>query len=273
MDRITKDEETILTPLVVSETNNNNQNHKQEQQLNNQNPEYGTIIDYPEKDTTDTTDTKITETNNLKNEPMSNFAIAAILSTVFAYACIMTTFFYLTGPIECQRIEDETKKYYSYTISKSIALGGFAGLAGLAQLITPLIGLLSDCYKPNCKYRGLYNLGKRMPYLIIGTALVIGGLVGQIWSRSPIHPVSIPISVTTEVSILTGMNGHTHVVFTGAWLQYGIFFLVTMFGLNMIYTVMIVLIPDLGMYIKKKQNWEINPFIVCLLVLFNDCNF
>ena len=205
-----------------------------------------------------------------RRHSMTHVAIAAILSTAFSYSCIITTFFLLIGPIECQRIENESREYYSYTISKSIALGGYAGLAGLAQLITPLIGLLSDSYVPNKMYVGLYHLGKRMPYLILGTFLTIFGMVGMIWASSPIHPfrvlsnvdmitvddVDIDIDIDTTINRmdknvflwneLANGDGHQNIVFTGAWLQYSIFFLITMFGINIVYTVMIPLIPDLG---------------------------
>ena len=182
---------------------------------------------------------------------MTHMEIAAILSTAFAYACIMTTFFLLVGPVECQRIEDETTKYYSTSIGKSIALGGFAGLAGLAQLITPIIGLLSDCYIPKPQYRKLHELGKRMPYLILGTVMVVIGLVGCIWSSSPIHPVTVPDSVHDDsehnfIPIHVGTS--SHIVYSGAWFQYSIFFLLSMLGLNIVYTVMLVLIPDLGTF-------------------------
>ena len=40
---------------------------------------------------------------------MTHVAIAAILSTAFSYSCIITTFFLLIGPIECQRIENESR--------------------------------------------------------------------------------------------------------------------------------------------------------------------
>lgn len=200
-----------------------------------------------------------------KDHPtMKHTAILSILSTSFAYTNIMTTFFLLTGPLECTRIEEETSKYYSYTISKSIALGGFAGLAGLSQLITPLIGLLSDCYNvpvnvptqqkfndERYKYGGLYKLGKRMPYLILGTVMVVGGLFGLLWSSSPVHRVVMKVDV--NVNSHAAMHGRTSasstdVVYSGAWIQYSLFFLITNLGLNIVYTIMLVLIPDLGTY-------------------------
>lgn len=42
-----------------------------------------------------------------KNEDLSPWSIACILSTSFAYGCIMTTLFLITLPVECQRIEEQ----------------------------------------------------------------------------------------------------------------------------------------------------------------------
>jgi len=218
--------------------------------------------------------------------PMTRYSIVSILSTAFSYSCIMTTFFILIGPIECQRIEYETSRYYSYTISKSIALGGFACIAGLAQLISPLVGLLSDCYIPSKNHIGLYHFGKRMPYLILGTILVVIGLMGQFWASSPIHPVTIYIDIgqsntnsntntntifdleqdhiaDTTTSLLGPPQINTKIEFCGAWFQYIIFFLISMLGLNMVYTVMFVLIPDL---VPPCQTGVANGTLALLIV-------
>jgi hypothetical protein len=223
------------------------ESHNQSNQ--SQNNAYGSIaegdVDMNTNTNTHTNINMSMSTRTSSAGKMKHFAITAILSTCFSYSCMMTTFFILTGPIECQRIEDETRKYYSYTVSKSIALGGFAVLAGLAQLITPLIGLLSDCYVPNDKFSGLHHLGKRMPYLIFGTVLVVIGSLGQIWASSPIHPATNNY-LDPPGSHPHHTDGSTQVAFCGAWLHYSMFFLLTMFGTNIVYTITIVLIPDLG---------------------------
>ena len=90
---------------------------------------------------------------------MTSFSLVALLSTAFSYGCIMTTLFLLTLPIECQRIEQETSEYISVTIRKSIALGIFAAIAGVSQLVSPIIGLISDKYEPKA---GMKGLGKRL---------------------------------------------------------------------------------------------------------------
>lgn len=183
---------------------------------------------------------------------MSNLEIAAVLSYAAAYACVTNTFFLLTGPVECRRIENESTKYYSYSVNKSLALGGFAFLAGSSQLITPILGLITDSYVPRKEYRQLHRLGNRLPYLILGTIMVFFGLVGQLWSSSPIHGITVldsehDIYEENYIPIPVGQN--SHIVYGGAWIQYTICFFLSMVGLNIAYTIMLVFIPDLGEFL------------------------
>lgn len=131
--------------------------------------------------------------------------IVAILSTAFAYGCIMTTLFLITLPVECQRIQREYP-----TIQKSISLALFVAIAGVTQLITPMIGMLSDTYQPPVP-----TIGKRLPYLVFGSILTVVGLLGQGFSSA-----------------------------WSFWIRYSIFFFLHMIGLNIIYAMMIALIPD-----------------------------
>jgi hypothetical protein len=52
-----------------------------------------------------------------EDEALSLWCIGCILSTSFAYGCIMTTLFLITLPVECQRIEDQFP-----TVPKSVRL-------------------------------------------------------------------------------------------------------------------------------------------------------
>ena len=65
---------------------------------------------------------------------VSIFRIIAILSGAFTYGGVMSTYFLLTLPIECSVFGDES----------SLFLGLFVGLAGLSQLVSPVIGMYSD---------------------------------------------------------------------------------------------------------------------------------
>lgn len=173
----------------------------------------------------------------------------------------MTTLFLLTLPIECFRIEQESSEYYSYTVRKSIALGGFAAIAGLSQLISPLIGLLSDNFEPRGKMR---QLGTRLPYLILGTILVTFGMIGQLYSSSPIHKLAEVKESITRIDDFDVRISPRTAVLGGAWVQYAIFFVVASVGLNMSYTVMMAMIPD---YIPRSQTGAANGTLALMLVL------
>ena len=57
------------------------------------------------------------------------WTLICILSTAFAYGCIMTTLFIITLPVECQLIEESEENQSN--IPKSVALGFFVSIAGL----------------------------------------------------------------------------------------------------------------------------------------------
>jgi len=168
------------------------------------------------------------------DESMSVASIVAMLSTNFSYGCIMSTLFLLILPLECKRIETESSNYDNMAISKSVILGIFATIAGAAQLISPVVGMLSDSYKPDPMYKVLFKLGRRLPYLLFGTTFVVIGLVGQIWASSPIHFIA-----------WVGKDDNETKIVGGSWLSYTGFFTLHMIGLNLIFSVAIALIPDL----------------------------
>jgi hypothetical protein len=162
----------------------------------------------------------------VKNERvLSLFAIACILSTSFAYGCIMTTLFLITLPVECERIQSQHPN-----MPKSIALGIFVAAAGVTQLISPLVGMLSDTYRPPVQF----ELGQRMPYLTLGGICSVVGLLGQY------------VESTEKL-----------------WLRYGGFFILHMIGLNISYSMMIALIPD---QVPRSQTGVANGILALLLV-------
>jgi hypothetical protein len=81
----------------------------------------------------------------------------------------LTTLFLITLPVECKRIQHEHP-----TVQKSISLAVFVAIAGITQLVTPLVGMLSDTYKPPTN-----DIGQRMPDLVPGAILTVVGLLGQ----------------------------------------------------------------------------------------------
>jgi hypothetical protein len=100
--------------------------------------------------------------------------ILCILSTAFSYGCIMMTLFLITLPIECERISR-----ISGNPHKSVALGIFVVIAGVTQLVSPLIGRMSDSYQPPMIQGTGAEIGQRMPYLVFGSAMAVTGLCGQ----------------------------------------------------------------------------------------------
>ena len=152
--------------------------------------------------------------------------IACILSTAFSYGCVMTTLFLITLPVECERIE----KSSHHRIPKSVALGAFVAIAGVTQLVSPLFGMLSDNFHPPAHHK----VGQRIPYLCLGGILAVGGLLGQYIES-----------------------------YEKLWLRYGIFFFGHMIGLNIIYAMMITLIPD---QVPHAQTGVANGILAFLLV-------
>eukprot|EP00554_Chaetoceros_debilis_P001582 CAMPEP_0194096258 /NCGR_PEP_ID=MMETSP0149-20130528/57244_1 /TAXON_ID=122233 /ORGANISM="Chaetoceros debilis, Strain MM31A-1" /LENGTH=1028 /DNA_ID=CAMNT_0038782227 /DNA_START=363 /DNA_END=3450 /DNA_ORIENTATION=+ len=209
---------------------------------------------------------------------MSKLSISAIVSTAFSYGCIISTLFILTLPIECQRIELESTKYHmhSYTIHKSMALGGFAAIAGVTQLVTPIVGMLSDHYAPMTMMpkkhaKAAKLLGRRLPYLLLGSILTVVGAVGQFYASNPIHRNQVldptgndmPLDGNTVGAESTRIYLKT-VMLGGAWMEYTIFFSLCMIGINVVYTVMIALIPDL---VPPSQTGVANGSLALMIVL------
>ncbi len=135
----------------------------------------------------------------LIDSEMPLLSVSCILSTAFAYGCILTTLFLITLPLECQRMYEHS----------SIALGLFVSLAGLTQLISPVIGRISDTYRP------VPDVGQRLPFHIVGSVLTVFGLIGQMLSAA-----------------------------ANLWIRYGIAFCFTMVGLNIMYAIMLAILAD-----------------------------
>jgi len=160
--------------------------------------------------------------------------MTAILTTAFCYGCIMTTLFLITLPIECERISVNSNG----NTPKSVALGAFVAIAGFTQLVSPLIGRLSDTYEPPRVKVGnsqvLAEVGQRMPYYVLGGIVSVLGLMGQMFSSE-----------------------------SKLWIRYGFCFFFSMVGLNIQYAMMIALIPD---QILAKQTGTANGVLALLLV-------
>lgn len=164
-----------------------------------------------------------------ESQDRSSLFLIAILMTAFSYGCILTTLFLLTLPIECERI------HVSNGQPKSVLLGIFVAIAGFSQLISPLIGRLSDVYEPpRLLNQAIAQVGQRMPYYGLGGALAVTGLMGQTFSS-----------------------------YASLWLRYTFAFFFSMVGLNMQYAMMIALIPD---QVPRHQTGVANGILALLLV-------
>jgi MFS family permease len=161
---------------------------------------------------------------NKSDTTLSSWEIIAKLSPAFAYGCILTTLFLITLPLECTRIQQEHP-----SVPKSVSLGIFVAIAGVTQLISPLTGMLSDSYRPPTN-----DIGQRLPYLVLGAILTVCGLLGQ--------------GIASERAF---------------WIRYSFAFFLHMIGLNIIYSMMIALIPD---QVPESQTGTANGILALLLV-------
>jgi len=152
--------------------------------------------------------------------------IASIVSLAFSYGCIMTTLFLITLPVECERIETQHPN-----IPKSVALGIFVAISGASNLVSPLLGMLSDTYRPPKHF----ELGQRLPYFVLGSICSTIGLLGQ-YTES----------------------------YEKLWLRYGVFYFATMIGLNISYAMVLAIIPD---QVPRSQTGTANGILALLLVL------
>jgi len=189
---------------------------------------------------------------------VSLFRIACILSTATFYGCITSTLFLLVLPVECSRMANDdynqssslphlpethiqTKSGNSDLRSTYLVL--YALLTGVSQILSPWIGVASDhCHN---------NLGKRRPFLVLGTYLGVFGLVGQWFSRNIENP-------------------HLH---TFKWILYSMSFCLTSLSLNLIYVAMIALIPDLVPSHQTGMANGILSLLVALGALVGFCSF
>ncbi|KAL7579170.1 hypothetical protein ACA910_011343 [Epithemia clementina (nom. ined.)] len=193
----------------ITSDDNNNDNDAQTELL----PKYSTQ-----------TSSKTTTTS--PSTPMSIWTIVAILSTAFSYGCIFSTLFLITLPVECERINQEHP-----TVPKSVSLGVFVAIAGVTQLISPLVGRLSDIYIPPAGH----ELGQRLPFLVLGAVCTIMGLLGQMLAS-----------------------------YGGFWVRYSAFFFLHMLGLNIMYAMMLALLPD---QVPQSQTGMANGILALELVL------
>lgn len=116
---------------------------------------------------------------------------------------------------------------------KSVYLGLFIAMAGVTQLSGPLAGLLSD----RCTLR----LGRRRPFMIAGGVVGWLGLLGQLYASA-----------------------------RARWGLYTVSFLLSMLALNVIFSAMMGLVPDL---VPAAQTGRANGLMAALGVFGAVCGF
>lgn len=94
--------------------------------------------------------------------PIPFLRLACMQSFNFANGVLIGSYMILVLPLESQRIDDA---------NRGIVLGGLMLIAGVSQLISPLVGLLSD--------RCMSSWGRRRPFLLGGGAMGVVGILMQ----------------------------------------------------------------------------------------------
>ena len=159
------------------------------------------------------------------NKTYSTFRICAMIAPGFSWGFVSTTMLLLTLPLECQRVGGTTDDS-----SSSIYLAMFIFLAGLTQLVCPLVGKLSDESEPIPNY-----WGRRIPFILLGSSLSIISLIGMTFSS-----------------------------WFESWVPYAISYVLFMIAMNVVYSSMIALIPDL---IPNSQVGQANGLFALEMVL------
>mmetsp|Transcript_22183 Transcript_22183/g.27101 ORF Transcript_22183/g.27101 Transcript_22183/m.27101 type:complete len:462 (+) Transcript_22183:150-1535(+) len=149
---------------------------------------------------------------------LSKLELVKLFNFAFGNGTLLSSYFIVTLPIESKRISQE----------KSAAiLGGFIFVAGITQLINPVVGLLSD--------RCSHKWGRRRPFIFYGALMGLLGLFMQLVARRLEN-----------------------------WNAYLFAFTLSMIALNIIYSCMNGLIADL---VSKEQIGQANGVIAMLTVI------
>lgn len=104
------------------------------------------------------------------------FTIVGVGAFMFANGLLLSTYAMITLALESERFAAACPQL---GLSETALLTAFLGLAGVSQLICPLVGLLSD--------RTRSRWGKRRPFIGIGLAMGTAGLLCQWWARSSLE--------------------------------------------------------------------------------------
>mmetsp|Transcript_19112 Transcript_19112/g.38642 ORF Transcript_19112/g.38642 Transcript_19112/m.38642 type:complete len:449 (+) Transcript_19112:39-1385(+) len=109
----------------------------------------------------------IDEQTSLIAQPLGYAQITGMNFFAFPYSLILSTMGLVTLPLEVEMM---------YPENKGLMLGVMLGVAGISQLVCPLVGYFSD--------RCTSKVGRRIPYMLGGSILVLIGDLVMMWARS-----------------------------------------------------------------------------------------
>jgi len=123
----------------------------------------------------------------LQKPALSYRRITMMNSFAFAYSLILSTMGLVTLPMEVEMM---------YPENKGLMLGVMLGVAGISQLICPLVGYFSD--------RCTWSMGRRVPYMIGGSSLTLMGDLAMMWARN--HGPNPGVYIAALFVALLGLN-------------------------------------------------------------------
>lgn len=167
------------------------------------------------------------ENSEADEEKLSLPRLLAMLAPAFSWGCLATTMVLLTLPLESQRIDESIPGVDNIA---SIFLALFIFLGGVTELLCPVMGKMSDDSISIPNY-----WGRRIPFIMLGS--LISGISMAL------------MAVTSWFEI---------------WILFTIFYTIFMTGMNVIYSSMIALIPDL---VPKSQVGQANGILASQMVV------
>jgi Na+/melibiose symporter-like transporter len=125
--------------------------------------------------------------------PVSFLHMNCMLCFNLSNGVLLASYMLLVLPLESERIDKG---------SRSVILGSLMFIAGVTQLINPLVGLLSD--------RCMSSWGRRRPFIVLGGVAGILGIIAQDWASMNRNPVMYYVAYA--MSMLALNTAYTAVV-------------------------------------------------------------
>jgi MFS family permease len=130
-------------------------------------------------------------TLDTRPEP-SKLRLAAITCFATTFGCLYSSMGMIVLPTEVMRLWPETS---------AMSLGLLLAMTGITQLVAPIAGYYSD--------RCTLALGRRRPYMLVGSALIIAGLGGMYAGRTLLNGALFAAALfVTVLGLNTAYTGH-----------------------------------------------------------------